>query len=292
MDNEEKLHKELDLIQGCITRMANNSFMLKGWCITIFVALITFFNLKNLSDIILIIALFTITVLFGYLDAFYLLLERKYTSLYSHVRKARTENKDFENLYDLNAEKYNNETVVDVIINKKYQIKYIKGFIKEHRKDKTFKLDRKTKTTIKKNAFWTSLSRNTIFIFYAIFLCFLLIYAIYAFFNYKNNKANPPKNNYEITVNGANISISELDEKLSDIMAKIEQIDTKNDSNITNISQLQEDINSINNDIKTLSEKISPIDNQFGNLLQKQNELSILINNYIDGVKQKEKNSE
>ena len=30
MDNDEKLHKELDLIQNCITRMANNSFMIKG----------------------------------------------------------------------------------------------------------------------------------------------------------------------------------------------------------------------------------------------------------------------
>ena len=29
------LHKEIDLIQSCITRMASNSFMLKGWAISI-----------------------------------------------------------------------------------------------------------------------------------------------------------------------------------------------------------------------------------------------------------------
>ncbi len=76
MDNEEKLHKEIDLIQACITRMANNSFMIKGWCLTLFVALITFFNLKDLSDILLIGALVAVVFLFAYLDAFYLWQER------------------------------------------------------------------------------------------------------------------------------------------------------------------------------------------------------------------------
>lgn len=289
MDNDEKLHKELDLIQSCITRMANNSFMIKGWTLTLFVALITFFNLKNLSDIILIIALFTIIILFGYLDAFYLLMERKYTSLYSHVRKVRTEKNDFENLYDLNAEKYNNETVVDVIINKKYQIKYIKGFIKKHRKDTSFKLDEKTKKNIKKQAFRSSLKRNTILIFYTFFLCFLSIYAIYAFCNIKINKSNAQKNTYEITVNGAHIAISELDEKISNITTKIEQVAEKNNFNIL---KLQEDINSMNKAIKEVSESITSIDNQFGNLQKKQTELSILINNFKNEVKQKEQNSE
>ena len=31
------LHKELDLIQDCISRMARNSFMLKGWSVTVMV---------------------------------------------------------------------------------------------------------------------------------------------------------------------------------------------------------------------------------------------------------------
>ena len=31
----EELHKEIDLIQGCINRMANNSFLLKGWLVSI-----------------------------------------------------------------------------------------------------------------------------------------------------------------------------------------------------------------------------------------------------------------
>ena len=34
MDKDE-LFKEIDLIQGCINRMAQNSFMLKGWAVTL-----------------------------------------------------------------------------------------------------------------------------------------------------------------------------------------------------------------------------------------------------------------
>lgn len=39
MDNEI-IHKEIDLIQGVINRMAQNSFLLKGWTITIIVAVL------------------------------------------------------------------------------------------------------------------------------------------------------------------------------------------------------------------------------------------------------------
>ena len=35
MDKDTNLHKELDLIQNCISRMAKNSFMLKGWSISL-----------------------------------------------------------------------------------------------------------------------------------------------------------------------------------------------------------------------------------------------------------------
>ena len=33
--DKEILHKEIDLIQGVINRMANNSFLLKGWLVTL-----------------------------------------------------------------------------------------------------------------------------------------------------------------------------------------------------------------------------------------------------------------
>ena len=35
MDREDVLEKEIDLIQSCVNRMAQNSFVIKGWLITL-----------------------------------------------------------------------------------------------------------------------------------------------------------------------------------------------------------------------------------------------------------------
>ena len=44
MNNEEisieEIHKEIDLIQSCITRMAQNSFMIKGWFVSIYAVIL------------------------------------------------------------------------------------------------------------------------------------------------------------------------------------------------------------------------------------------------------------
>ena len=40
MENEN-LHKEIDLIQACINRMAKNSFSCKGWNLTLIVGVFT-----------------------------------------------------------------------------------------------------------------------------------------------------------------------------------------------------------------------------------------------------------
>jgi len=40
MDKKEILHKEIDLVQNVINRMANNSFLLKGWLITLIVGVL------------------------------------------------------------------------------------------------------------------------------------------------------------------------------------------------------------------------------------------------------------
>ena len=44
MNNEgisiEEIHKEIDLIQSCITRMAQNSFMVKGWFVSIYAVIL------------------------------------------------------------------------------------------------------------------------------------------------------------------------------------------------------------------------------------------------------------
>lgn len=82
MDRDvEALHKHLDFIQLTITRMAANSFLLKGWTITIVVAILAFLMKEGRP-----LAAFTAVlpvVAFWVLDAYYLKQERAYRALYN-----------------------------------------------------------------------------------------------------------------------------------------------------------------------------------------------------------------
>ena len=115
----EDIYKELDLIQSCITRMANNSFSMKGWHIGTISALLVFFFSKesvNLNMIFLIIA--AVTLVFWYLDSYYLMVERKYRWKYAWVIKNRVNASSPETnfLFDLNPDK---EEMWEVNINSK-----------------------------------------------------------------------------------------------------------------------------------------------------------------------------
>ena len=79
--------KHLEFIQNVITRMNTNSFMIKGWCITLVAASLTL--TKHIE-----IAVFVITI-FWVLDGFYLSQERKYRDLYNEVSKKDEEAVDF-----------------------------------------------------------------------------------------------------------------------------------------------------------------------------------------------------
>lgn len=70
---EAKL-KHLEFIQSAIARMATNSFLFKGWAITIAAALAAF-AAANTQAALLTIALIT-TAMFWGLDGYYLWLER------------------------------------------------------------------------------------------------------------------------------------------------------------------------------------------------------------------------
>lgn len=85
--------KHLELVQGVINRMASNSFMLKGWSVTL-VAGIFALSGKDADKLYFLVAYVPIIVFWG-LDAYYLLQERLYRSLYDKVRKMKEENIDF-----------------------------------------------------------------------------------------------------------------------------------------------------------------------------------------------------
>lgn len=99
------LHKEIDLIQSCISRMARNSFLIKGWSITLIVITWAILNNKGgpcLSLLLLLIPIF----LFWVLDGYFLRLERMYRKMYEWVLKARLEDGNFSKLYDLNPSRF------------------------------------------------------------------------------------------------------------------------------------------------------------------------------------------
>ena len=90
MDNKTK---HLEFIQNIITRMASNSFLLKGWCVTIIAALFAL-SIKE-SDFRLYLATLIPTVMFWLLDSFYLWQEKMFRSLYDEVRLCDENNIDF-----------------------------------------------------------------------------------------------------------------------------------------------------------------------------------------------------
>ncbi len=79
---ESKL-KHLEFIQSIITRMNSNSFLIKGWNITIVSALLAIFA-SNQNNCILLIGIIP-TLFFWFLDSYYLTQERKFRGLYNDV---------------------------------------------------------------------------------------------------------------------------------------------------------------------------------------------------------------
>lgn len=73
----------LTLIQGIISRMGSNSFLLKGWSVTL-VAAIFALAAKDSDQRFVLLAYFPIFVFWG-LDAFFLHQERLYRALYVAV---------------------------------------------------------------------------------------------------------------------------------------------------------------------------------------------------------------
>ena len=106
MEKEIILHKEIDLIQGVITRMANNSFMLKGWIVSLIAVLLaltdqtivatklTYFNFILILPVLV----------FWYLDAFFLHKEKCFRKLYDWVIENRMSSDEF--LYSLDYTRF------------------------------------------------------------------------------------------------------------------------------------------------------------------------------------------
>lgn len=84
MTEEEQRLKHMDMIQAVITRMAENSFLIKGWSITLISALFAL-AANDTNEMYAVLALLPALCFWG-LDAYYLRQERLYRKLYDYIR--------------------------------------------------------------------------------------------------------------------------------------------------------------------------------------------------------------
>jgi|SRR5215211_5336557 len=75
--------KHLEFIQTIVSRMGNNSFLIKGWSVTL-VAAILALTANNPNIYLLAVAIFPALAFWG-LDAYYLRQERLFRKLYKDV---------------------------------------------------------------------------------------------------------------------------------------------------------------------------------------------------------------
>ena len=85
--------RHLELIQNVIERMANNSFLIKGWCITLVSALLALATQDN-SKKLIIVVLFP-AFMFWLLDSYFLWQERLFRQKYQEITQVAPESIDF-----------------------------------------------------------------------------------------------------------------------------------------------------------------------------------------------------
>ncbi len=96
MSNADK-HKHLDLISQAIGRMAESSFRVRSWCVTVVSAVIALAVERSKPSLAL--AGLLPIVVFLLIDAYYLGQERRFRDMYDHVRQMSQDNIDFAMYY-------------------------------------------------------------------------------------------------------------------------------------------------------------------------------------------------
>jgi len=98
MSNSVSIH--LGFIQQNIQRFGQNSFMCKGWSLTLVLAVLAFTGANQSTGQAVESLVPLIIVLFWYLDGYFLRLERLFRNMYDKVRKLKNSN------YDLSVRNY------------------------------------------------------------------------------------------------------------------------------------------------------------------------------------------
>ena len=111
---DEEFFREIEIVQNIIERMARNSFMIKGWTITLVVValLVDGLSIHN-------VVAFLPWLVFWVLDAYFLRLERCYRKLYEWLIVNRPNNREL--MFDMKAESrfgISVDSIVETMISK------------------------------------------------------------------------------------------------------------------------------------------------------------------------------
>lgn len=100
---DEYKRQHLEFVQGVITRMAGNSFQIKGFCVAM-IALVGGLYGPETSLSALLWLLGGISIACALCDAYYLQLERKYLQLYSDsVARLEDEGRTLRDIYSMDV---------------------------------------------------------------------------------------------------------------------------------------------------------------------------------------------
>jgi hypothetical protein len=100
--------KHLELIQGVVNRLARNSFVMKGWAVTLIAAVFAL-GIKETTPTYFLIA-FLPAFVFWALDGYYLRQERLFRKLYDGIRKMDFEEWN-EDPFIMDTRPYNDKVV-------------------------------------------------------------------------------------------------------------------------------------------------------------------------------------
>jgi hypothetical protein len=110
MSNENKL-KHLEFLHNTINRMSTNSFIIKGWAVTLLSAIFVLADKETNQNYI--ILMFIVIPVFWYLNGYFLLQERKFRALYEEVRIKKEEEINFS--MDISNYKTDKNTIQDCL---------------------------------------------------------------------------------------------------------------------------------------------------------------------------------
>ncbi len=87
MNDDERVIKHLEFIQGVVNRLGSNAFLLKGWSMTVLVAGSLLMVLIRPDQPLLVLTLLVPIIGFWLLDAYFLWQERLFRAEYNRVRE-------------------------------------------------------------------------------------------------------------------------------------------------------------------------------------------------------------